>query len=366
MPTAPTPVAGSDGKVYLAYELYLTNATSVPVTIDTITVADGDGGALQSFSGADLLTHSRVVGADPAAGPASTVKLQGGQLGIFWLDPSVADVGAVPDVLQHQVEATFDEAPNPLIPAQVSETVAITPVSSVPAPVIASPLSGPGWVDANGCCAEVTPHRGATNPINGAYWVAERFAIDWVQLTPEGTYYTGDPTQMSSYAFYDAPISAVADGEIVLVSDVLPDEPPGANPPVGALQVTEFGGNHVVQKFEQNGQTYYAFYAHLVPGSATAAVKVGQQVKAGDPIGKLGNSGNSSAPHLHFHVMDAPNPLASNGLPFEFESFTLSGQGAGSDAVNAFETGCRRWRWRIPDGRGRSPTRCRCSSTWWS
>jgi hypothetical protein len=38
-------------------------------------------------------------------------------------------------------------------------------------------------------------------------------------------------------------------------------------------------------------------------------------------LGLLGNSGNTDAPHLHFHVMDGPAPLASNGLPYEFASF---------------------------------------------
>jgi len=337
--TAPTPVTGSDGKEYLAYELYVTNATSTPVTIDSVTVTGDGGDALQTYSGEDLFAHSRIIGADPTAAPSTAVKLRGGQLVIFWLDPSVADAASVPKVLQHKVDATFDEAPNPLIPATVSETVAVTPISSIPAPAIASPLAGEGWLNGNGCCAEVTAHRGSTNPINGQYWVAERFAIDWVQLTADGTYYTGDPTQMASYAYYDAPIYAVADGKIVLVSDVLPDEPPGENPPVGALTLTEFGGNHVVQKFEQNGQTYYAFYAHLTPGSASQYAKVGQQVKAGDQLGLLGNSGNSSAPHLHFHVMDSPNPLASNGLPYEFESFTLTGAGASTEALNEFEGG---------------------------
>jgi murein DD-endopeptidase MepM/ murein hydrolase activator NlpD len=80
-----------------------------------------------------------------------------------------------------------------------------------------------------------------------------------------------------------------------------------------------------VQRFEQNGQTYDAFYARLVPGSASESVEAGQEVKAGDVVGRLGNSGNSDSPHLHFHVMDSPNPLASNGLPYVFESMDLVG-----------------------------------------
>ena len=148
-----------------------------------------------------------------------------------------------------------------------------------------------------------------------------------MQLTPELTLTTGDPTELSSYAYYGAPIHAVADGEIVAVSDELQDQVPGANPPEGSLTLDQYGGNHVVQRFEQNGQTYYALYAHLKPGTAKAAVTVGQSIKAGDLLGELGNSGNTDAPHLHFHVMDGPDPLASDGLPYPVRQPAVGGPG---------------------------------------
>lgn len=335
---SPAPVTGTDGRVYLAYELYLTNATSTPVTIDSVAVVPAGSAAsdsLQEFSGSDLLARARVVGAAPSSEAPTAVTLQGGQLGVIWLDPNVAAPGDVPAELDHVVTATFAQAPNPLLPAQVTETVARTTVSQVPAAVIASPLSGDGWLNGNGCCNAVTAHRGALNPINGRYHLAERYAIDWVQLNADGQVYAGDKTDLASYAYYGAPIHAVADGEIVAVSDDLPDQPPGADPPVGSLQVDQFGGNYVVERFTQDGHDYYAFYAHLKPGSASAAVTVGQQVSAGDQVGALGNSGNSDAPHLHFHVMDGPNPLGSNGLPYVFDSLTMVGRAASPAAVDA-------------------------------
>jgi murein DD-endopeptidase MepM/ murein hydrolase activator NlpD len=63
----------------------------------------------------------------------------------------------------------------------------------------------------------------------------------------------------------------------------------------------------------------YAMYAHLVPNSVT--VQVGDSVETGQLLGKLGNSGSTSAPHLHFQVMDAPSPLDAHGLPFVFDHF---------------------------------------------
>ena len=78
------------------------------------------------------------------------------------------------------------------------------------------------------------------------------------------------------------------------------------------------------------GPGVFALYAHIAPGQVT--VHVGQQVRAGQVIGELGNSGNSTAPHLHFHLMNGPSPLTSQGIPFEFRTYTLLAQpGAGGD-----------------------------------
>ncbi len=62
----------------------------------------------------------------------------------------------------------------------------------------------------------------------------------------------------------------------------------------------------------------------MQPGSIR--VKVGQKLKVGQVIGLLGNTGNSDGPHLHFHVMDGPGPLSSNGVPYRFTNFTVEGR----------------------------------------
>lgn len=80
------------------------------------------------------------------------------------------------------------------------------------------------------------------------------------------------------------------------------------------------GGNWIVVDI---GGGHFAFYAHLQPHSLT--VKAGDRVRPGEVLGRLGNSGNSTAPHLHFHLMDGPSPLASNGLPYELTHFSSPG-----------------------------------------
>jgi hypothetical protein len=82
------------------------------------------------------------------------------------------------------------------------------------------------------------------------------------------------------------------------------------------------------------GGGYYAFYAHLKPGGVK--VKLGDKVKRGQVIGIVGNTGNSTEPHLHFHVSDGNSPLGSEGVPYRIDSFEIVGH------CKNFNMGCQR------------------------
>src|SRR3546814_3208759 len=73
-------------------------------------------------------------------------------------------------------------------------------------------------------------------------------------------------------------------------------------------------GNYVALDL---GDGRHAFYEHLKPGSIR--VVPGQRVRRGEVIAELGFTGDSTGPHLHFHVADAPSPLGAEGLPFEID-----------------------------------------------
>jgi hypothetical protein len=196
-----------------------------------------------------------------------------------------------------------------------------TDVSRRHAVVISPPLQGDRWVVGNGCCDTITPHRGALVPVNGGLHVSQRFAIDFVQLQPDGRLYTGPSHDVSSYPYFGVPVLSVADGVVVNRMDDQPEQVPLK--PVVDVTAENAGGNFLVVDI---GHGNYAFYAHMQPGSLRA--RLGDRVKLGQVLGLLGNSGNTDAPHLHFHMMDGPAPLGSNGLPYEFTSF--EGQGVAS------------------------------------
>ncbi len=79
-------------------------------------------------------------------------------------------------------------------------------------------------------------------------------------------------------------------------------------------------GNHVILDL---GEGIYAALAHLQRDSVV--VREGERVRAGDPIGRCGNSGNSSEPHLHFQLMDHPAVALADGVPFAFPHFDETG-----------------------------------------
>ena len=320
---SPNPVLGADNKLHLVYEIVLVNMGAGDVSLKKVEALDASGGAvLDTMEGGGLTQMLKLNGGSKGA------TLLGGGSGILFMDVKLGKDATVPKAIRHR----FDIDVAKTVPAQggedhdpvpeSSQAIVVTggPLAVGPAAVvIAPPLRGPHWVAGGGCCAPPSYHRGATLPINVAMHVAERFAIDFVQLNDKNMLIKGPIDQLSSYAYFGDEIYSVADGTVVGAEDGLPEEVPGKLPEHPGFQMA--GGNHVVVDI---GEGRFAFYAHMQPGSVR--LKAGDKVKTGQVLGLLGNSGNTDTPHLHFHVMDGPSPLVSNGLPYVFTGFTGQGQ----------------------------------------
>jgi len=138
-------------------------------------------------------------------------------------------------------------------------------------------------------------------------YLAEAFAYDFLQIGANGKSYQQDGNQNSDYYAYGKKVLAAKDGTVVLVrTDVVENDP-------GRTNLNTPGGNVVVI---DHGDNQFGYYAHLRPNSIT--LRVGAKVKAGDAIAEVGNSGESTEPGLHFHVMNNPDPSLGDGIPAVF------------------------------------------------
>ncbi len=309
---------GTDGKQHVVYELVLTNASATPATIEKIEVVDASSKTLAVLAGKELLTHLRTTANTPVE--SGEIEFNGTRLALLDIDLAAGSV--VPERLMHRLSLRGGSSPSPRpgTPVELQYTVAPIEVRRA-LRVIGPPLTGKGWVALNGCCEVGGAHRSTGLPVNGRIHFAQRFAIDWMRLDEAGRLVHGDPTKLESYPDYDADVLAVADGTVVAILNTLDDQIPGTLPDPKTITLQNVDGNHIVLDL-QNGA--YAFYAHLQKGSVRVAV--GEHVKRGQVLAKLGNTGNTSGPHLHFHLMDGASVLGSSGLPYVIDDFALAGE----------------------------------------
>jgi hypothetical protein len=322
---APRVAVGSDGNKHLVYELRLANAAPASAELHKIEVLEPATGKVLHILERDAIAKRFSIGGRRGAESAD---LAGAQFGVLFLHVVVASGTPVPRGILHRVSFRL------LTPGvDMVETTGPSPVADAPLPVLGPPLIGKGYIAADGCCDSIR-HVRALLPLNGRYALAQRFAIDWEQLNADSRLVSGDLKDVKNYVIFGKDVLAVADGTVVASRNDLPEQVPGALP--ANLPIDQADGNFVVQDI---GNGAFVLYAHMQPGSVT--VKAGAKVKRGDLLGKVGNTGNTSAPHLHLHVMDGPEPLLANGIPYVFDSFTLTAINSGGTAAfdKAEETG---------------------------
>ncbi len=308
-------VPGSDGLDHIEYNLLITNAISSPVILTTIEAATPEGEPLLTLEGDALASATQPVSAtgEPVAEipPSGTVSVI--------MDVAVAP-GEAPQRITHRVASTLPADARQFFQTLGEEVtgpeIEVDPRQPV---VLAAPVHGAGWLNVNSCCDPSSVHRSVRLAVAGQRLaLTETFAIDWI-LSEGELAFTGDGSQNAQWFGYGQEITSATAGTVVAVRDGQPEETPFM-PTQFVDDVAAVGGNHVTVEVEPG---VYAFYAHLQPGSV--AVAIGDEVAVGDAIGLLGNSGNSTAPHLHFGLLDAPDPLTATSLPMVFDAYTLLG-----------------------------------------
>jgi hypothetical protein len=167
--------------------------------------------------------------------------------------------------------------------------------------------------------------------------VPQEFALDLVVLGGDGKTHKGNGQRLDEYYDYGRDVLAVADGVVVEAASDASESNDRLRQPGESAEdyqkrtVAEQGrlmaqglktllGNYVVIR---HGGGEFSDYVHLKAGSVR--VHAGDTVKAGQVIGQLGQSGNSTEPHLHFQLVDGPDPLYSRGLPIVFQNVSVEG-----------------------------------------
>jgi hypothetical protein len=145
------------------------------------------------------------------------------------------------------------------------------------------PLRSGSYMVAQGGRSRVVNHHARNR--------AQRYAIDLVKLGSLGIRAAGlYPVSLKKYTIFGEQVRSPCEGIVLSAIDDLPDQiPPGRDVQNGL-------GNHVV--IERDGTTVYL--AHLMKGSVT--VEAGRRIRLGQILGRVGNSGDSTEPHLHVHV----------------------------------------------------------------
>jgi len=311
---------GTDGRGHVVYELIMTNANATPATLQKVEVvsAADPGRPLATFQGGELLAHLHSPDHTVVANP----RIESNATRVFLIDLALPVGAAVPERLVHRLTLLGGGTPA----AQPQQPVALeylaAPLAlSAKVPKIGPPLKGKDWVVFNGCCEPAGAHRGSSLPVNGGLYFAQRFAIDWMRLDEAGRLVKGNPADVHSWTSYDSDVLAVADGRVVDIQQDLDDQVPGSLPDPKTITLANVDGNHIVLDL---GNGVFAFYAHLRRDSIK--VVPGQHVKRGQVLAKLGNTGNTSAPHLHFHLMDGTSVLGSNGIPYVIDKFEYAGE----------------------------------------
>ncbi|WP_175597231.1 M23 family metallopeptidase [Peristeroidobacter soli] len=307
VPLAPTAFSAG-GKAHLAYELHVTNMGQWDLSLSSLEVIDADDGSrvLARFSQADL------EGMMPRKANEKTL-LEAQQAGVIFVWVTFDRLQDAPARLSNRFKVKLGDYPEAL-------DVQLRPLAVARnSLLISAPLSGDHWVAANGP-SNTSGHRRALIPIDGHAAIAQRFAIDWVQVGKDGKTYSGDPKDNKNYYAFGHDALAVADGVVAAVLDGIPNNVPGIDSRAQPITLANVGGNFVQLDV---GGGLYAFYAHLQPGSLR--VKVGDKVRRGQVIGLVGNTGNSTEPHLHFHLSNSPEPLAAEGFPYALPSFEVQG-----------------------------------------
>lgn len=309
----------TDRGISVRYELYVVNRGKADAELRELQVSDAATGATLLDLAGDKLRAAIA----PGRGGCDPVRQQvsPGSECLVYVDTDM--VREAPRTLRNSITFLKDGAAD-------RADLTLRAVDDAEPP-LGPPLGAGIWVAVHHP-AWARGHRRVFYPSARGEVLPGRFAIDFVKVASSGATSCGDPDRPSDVLGYGDPVLAVAAGRIAAVRDGIEESRTvSAN---RAHDAATAPGNYVVLSL---GRGKFATYEHLRPGSIR--VRAGQLVRRGAILGDLGFTGDSTGPHLHFHVSDSASPLGGEGLPFVFERFSLRG-----DYPDIAQLGHTRWR----------------------
>jgi murein DD-endopeptidase len=304
-----------DGIPTAYYELYLTNFSHDSIIIRHIEIFDpSDSSIVASLNKDDLAGRYAVIGVPKKPGENTRESVLGpGNSGVIYLELALRRE-KLPLQLGHRVSIEIVKDSNK---SMLQVEGALVQLSQKPPVILGRPLAGGAWAAVYDPSWQ-SGHRRVIYTVNGKARIPGRYAIDFIKLDSQGRLAIGDDNLIKNWYGYGVDVLAVANGTVVAARDDFAESVTlsgyVACPPAkatGNYIAIDIGNNHIV------------FYEHLKPGSIR--IKPGQIVKKGQVIAAVGFTGQTTGPHLHFHVADRNSPLGAEGIPFVFERFTVLG-----------------------------------------
>jgi hypothetical protein len=317
----------SGQEVYLMYELHLTNFMPMPVSLSRIDVLDIDAEGAQpiaTFDVAQLKTMLQPLGGKKLTGPEDRLVVADGQSSIAFMSVALARGSHIPDRLLHRVTTSY-----------AAEEGAVISTHHTELQVLGPPLEGADWLASDGPSNdENNHHRRGVVILDGMSVDSRRYAIDWEQVE-DGMTFSGDARDARSYHSYGRVVLAVADGRVLTARDGLPENIPGhgdAFHPAVPITLETVAGNTITLDL---GGGQFAYYMHLQPGSLR--VKVGDRVKRGQVLARVGCSGDAREPHLHFEVTTSSKLIAGEGVPYLIDRYSSKSTSGGPAELHTQE-----------------------------
>ena len=301
----------SGPRVYLMYELHLTNFMPTPISLSRIEVLDADAEMSQpiaTFETTQLETMLQPLGGKAVSGPTDRLVIGDGQSAIAFMSIALDRGSHIPNRLFHRVSTADSAEEGAVISTHHTELLVLGP-----------PVEGADWLADDGPSnGQDNHHRRGVVVLDGQPVDSRRYAIDWMQ-TRDGASFSGDARDVRSYYSYGKAVLAVADGRVVTARDGLPDNVPGhgdAFHPAVPITLETVAGNTITLDL---GGGQFAYYMHLQPGSLR--VKTGDRVRRGGVLARVGGSGDAREPHLHFEVTTSSKLLAGEGVPYLIDRY---------------------------------------------